>query len=310
MNDTVFLFSSRMTASTDNPAWLIGLANVERVASIMLPAAPSDAIVDSVLRGYKEHGCDLDLFLEAFPSKTSDPNERKRFEFYCRQIIKQFLTDAGRATDSQRNKLKEGFEREEDKEMFRRMGMSLSEIHFKDVYKLKGTELNVYALKEISGEDRKRVRGKDSEKGPNPLWCDLLVDHVRETHPDCSSIRLFLHDQDVPGFSSDSLTCINTVDECRSRGLISDAMVSKLGERNLTITFFMHSNPGICTLIGEDAKIEGFADRFKELFGHMDDISRLKELAKKVLTDSCPLDLECREKRCGFLCHDHSTNDA
>lgn len=309
MNDTVFLFSSRMTADPDK-AWLIGLANVERVGSIMLPAAPSDAIVDSVLRGYKEHDCNLDLFLEDCQSKTGESSERKLFEPYCQKIIRLFLTEADRTTDSQRNTLKKYLERERDKELFGRMGMSLSKIHFKDVYKLKGTELNVYALKEISGEERNRVRGKDSEEGQNPLWCDLLVDHVREKHPDCSSIHLFLHDQDVSGFSIDSLTCINTVDECRHRGLISDAMVSKLGERNLTITFFMHSHPGIRSLIGEGAKIEGFMDRFEELFGHMYDISRLEELAKKVLTDSCPLELECCEKRCGLLCNDHSTNDA
>ena len=213
----------------------------------------------------------------------------------------------GKTNDYDRSALKK--EIQDDIGLFNAMGVNAQTILFKDVYKLdlKEKEWELYAVNELSGEDYNKVKGKCSDTNGNPLWCDLIIDYLLTKHEECSAIHLFLHDQDVSGFSSDSLTHIDGTEECRGKEVLSEVIVKKIGNRKLTITFFQHDNPTIVKLIGEEANENEFQKNFNSFFENdnysVRKVNRINKTAKKCFED---LESKCRNRldtiqKCPFL---------
>lgn len=281
----VYLFSSRQCIENDNETrWLIG-KKTEMQESKVLSISVDEVnqvieVVKSAYKKAKEAGeKDNDAFLDGFLSRYIEQGKEERLvlEEVCRRVV--FTHCTGRpSTEQERMKLTN--EITTNLSLFKAIDFFQQTTFFKKVYKLSCDNLHVYALKELSGEDYKKVRGKSSEAGANDLWCDLLINYLISAQKSCTGIHLFLHDQDIPGFSSDSLTHIEGVDRCKELGLISDDLARTLGKRSLTITFFMHDNPLINNLIGENSKVDELDSKMTSFFEQVGKIARLRKAAK------------------------------
>lgn len=285
MTNTIYFFSSRKAKpSTDNP-WLIGECEMEHddQSVLLLHVNQVDGIIGGVKSKYHSYGdiCSLLNYYRALD--VLDDDDFDLFSDFCRRIIESFITKARQKADTERSKLKK--EIEEDIRLFESTNLIVSSVPFKNVYKLKlnVANLSIYAVDELSGEDYKKVKGKSSDPEDNPLWCDLIVDYLLSKHPDCLSIHLFLHDKDITGFSSDSLTHVGTSSECEAKGLISKHIVQALQNKQLTITFFKHDNPEIVKLIGTNAKIDGIEERLNHFFQERNEYKEQQEKPKKHL---------------------------
>ena len=288
MTNTIYFFSSRQAKPSTNNPWLIGGREMKHddQSALLLPVNQVDGIIESVKSKYSSYNMDSNSMLSAF--RTLNILETKEFALftgYCLKIIKLFITEAGKTSTRERSDFRDKISQETTIELFKKMGVFATSIVFKDVFKLTETKLNLYAVDELSGEDYKKVKGKSSDSEDKPLWCDLIVNHLLSKHPDCISIHLFLHDKDISGFSSDSLTHVGTVSECEAKGLISKHIAQALQNKQLTITFFKHDNPEIVKLIGTNAKIDGIKERLYNFFQERNEYKKQQERPKKHLIE-------------------------
>lgn len=118
-------------------------------------------------------------------------------------------------------------------------------------------------------------------------WCDLLIQYILDNVQDVENIHLFLHDRDVAGYEGLTQQLIDGVKSCKEQGLISDEIERKINKKNLTITFFKHSNTScIMDIIGyKDCpisdRISKLQQEFENAFIIMKGVAKLKRCANE-----------------------------
>ena len=149
-------------------------------------------------------------------------------------------------------------------------GISAESKSFKEVYRLKVEGIGAFlSVNELSEKDR-----QDLAKSKT-LWCDLIINSILDRNQGIQTIHLLLHDQDVDGFSKNSIETISSASNCKNHKLISEAMLNRLSDSSVssvTITFFKHDNPLVRSIIGENVDLDTSGNRMGD-----------KDLAQKLV---------------------------
>lgn len=161
---------------------------------------------------------------------------------------------------------------------------------FKKVYRLNSstTDWMLFAVPEICDTDP-----KEDVVNARKQWCDLLIQYIleKEEASGLESIHLFLHDNDIPGYSILTQQLIDGVESCKAKGLIKDDTAKAIGNKNLTITFFKHASTScVMDIIGPndkalDERVQDLPKAFEDAFNNLRGIGELKQMANDLKTE-------------------------
>lgn len=266
---TAYFISSR-SCSVDKRYndYLLHHDNMEEDGEIMIPVSDS--------------GRD---FVEQVKLKARDQNVVNNFS-HNKTIRRLFaaintsdLTDEGKSDLVNENLellISEGIVKKQDERPFRKV-FRLSQV---------SAEWVLYGVHEIDNSDN-----EDDVNNIRPKWCDKLIDYILKRNPEVNNIHLFLHDQDIEGYSNKTHELINGAEDCCKRKLISETTKDTLKDKNLTIVFFKHTSPCVMDVIGppqesEDGpqierKFEEIPAKIDKVLQQMRGINVLKNIANK-----------------------------
>lgn len=233
-------------------------------------------------------------FVEQVKLKARDQNvvknfsQNKEIRRLFRAIKTSDLTEEEKSNKVNENLellISEGIVKKQDERSFRK------------VYRLKqannDSEWQLYGVHEIDNSD-----DKNDVDNIRPKWCDKLIDYILKRNPEVNNIHLFLHDQDIEGYSDNTHELINGAEDCCKRKLISETTKDSLKDKKLTIVFFKHTSPCVMDVIGPPQKSENGKEKrkFEEIPAKIDivlqklgGIKKLKCIANeeyKIISDN------------------------